>query len=119
MSDLVFPALPAMDRRVVIVDAVKTEIQEAASGVELRPPTQATPRIRWEMHFKVRTGAALQEAQTLRTFWRNHGGRRESFLFNCPVFGSQYRVRFDSDELEFQQEAKGVLSCTIDLISVL
>lgn len=127
MSNLVFPTFPGLDvslKRTLIFD---TTIQQAKSGKERRAAWRANPRYAYKLKFNVlRSVAALQEVQTLMTFFETHRGRWDSFLFNDPYDGVQRRVRFDQDKLEAERIAMNTVSggghtwqVSVDLILVL
>jgi hypothetical protein len=120
VSTTLYPALPGIDVRIRRTKVYATEIQEAASGVELRPSIKATPRYRYELTYNfLRTATGTQEAQALEAHFDAHLGRRESFPFDDPLDGVRRTVRFDQDELEFEQIVPGIWTCTVELISVI
>jgi hypothetical protein len=120
VSTTLYPTFPGIDVRIRRTKVYDTEIQEAASGVELRPSIKATPRFRYELTYNfLRTAAGTQEAQALEAHFDAHGGRRESFLFDDPLDGVRRATRFDQDELEFEQIIPGLWTCTVELITVL
>lgn len=126
MSNSVFPSFPGLDVSVKRTPFFETSIQKSRSGKELRASWSATPRYAYKLKFNVlRSVAALQEVQTLMTFFETHRGRWDSFLFNDPYDGVQRRVRFDQDKLEAERIAMNTVSggghtwqVSVDLISV-
>jgi len=126
VSNLVFPTFPGLDVSVKRTPIFETSVQKSRSGKELRASWSATPRYVYKLKFNVlRSVAALQEVQTLMTFFETHRGRWDSFLFNDPYDGAQRRVRFDQDKLEAERIAMNTVSggghtwqVTVDLISV-
>lgn len=127
MSNSVFPSFPGLDVSVKRTPIFDTSIQQAKSGKELRAAWRANPRYAYKLKFNVlRSVAALQEVQTLMTFFETHRGRWDSFLFNDPYDGVQRRVRFNQDKLEAERIAMDTVSggghtwqVSVDLISVL
>ena len=127
MSDLVFPTLPGMDTKVEREEVYAAVVHTASSGKEQRGRFQTTPRYRYTLTFSLLRDSvaapsphqALSETAVVKSFFDQHYGQWDSFLFNDPIDSVQRRVRFASDSLTYEQLADGVFAIKkLQLITV-
>jgi hypothetical protein len=110
VSDELFPLdLPGLKIDVQRSTNFKTDVQTAASGKELRACWWSSPRRKWTVAFEFlrQHGPMGNELDPIVQFYERHMGQFDSFLINDPVDGQQYRVRFNSDDLEISRFLDG------------
>ena len=90
MSSQIFPALPGIAIGVKRTPIFSTLVQASPSGKETRASFQSYPRYRFEipLNFARKAGFSAQtiydEAGTLASFFAQHRGQWDSFLYPEP-----------------------------------
>lgn len=113
MSDAVFPSFNIIERERQWAPVARTVVQTAPSGAEYRVARQVVPRWRGGFDLKL----TVSDLTTFLDFWTARLGPLDSFLYTDPR-GVQRRVRFDDDEPDLMEEAPGMWSVRVNLITV-
>jgi hypothetical protein len=115
MSSLVFPKLTGQRIEVGYEPSYSTTIHTSASGKEQRTSWRSAPRRTFTISYKyLRNNVAApspyganSETGVVLSFLDTHKGAWDSFLLPDPMGGSNVRVRFVEDSLEFEQIVSG------------
>jgi hypothetical protein len=120
MSSSVFPTFAGLKINVKRTPVYATKVSTSSSGKETRLSFQSTPRFRYSLELEfLRTAVNGNEVATLLAFIDTMKGAWDDFLFNDPYSGSQVRVRFEEEAVQYEQFASGYwLVKSLSLISV-
>lgn len=102
-----------------------TLVDEKWTGNEQRSPVWSKPRRKWTLEFK----KSAEGGKKLEEFFNICKGRYKTFKFkwnstfsedNSEWYGDNkwYKVRFDTDELKYEIDYLGYITCKLDIVEV-
>jgi hypothetical protein len=108
MSSTAFPSLAGLKPRITRSAIYNTLVQTVQAGTELRLRRWGGTKYRYTLSFEfLRQAGVTDEVDALVAHIEQHKGKFDSFPFTDPLDGVVRRVRYESDEIEFERVIPG------------